>query len=94
LDRSKKTGLAPLIAERGGLRQAALRRYADVIVLHERYGFPLVLDTGARSCLDLRAPRAVSALCRLFGMDDDGVEAAFARVGALMDPARPVRVVE
>jgi ribonuclease P/MRP protein subunit RPP1 len=87
-------GLAPLVAERGGLRQAALRRYADVIVLHERYGFPLVLGSGARSCLGLRAPRAASALCRLFGMDDDSVEAAFACVGALMDPVRPVRMVE
>ncbi len=86
--------LAPLIRERGGLRQAALRRYADVLVLHDRYGFPLVLGSGAHSCLDLRAPRAAAALCRLFGLDADGVEAAFTGVEALMAPAGPVRVVE
>jgi ribonuclease P/MRP protein subunit RPP1 len=86
--------LAPLVRERGGLRQAALRRYADVLVLHERYEFPLVLGSGARSCLDLRAPRATSALCRSFGLDEDGVEAAFTGVDALMAPTLPVRVVD
>jgi ribonuclease P/MRP protein subunit RPP1 len=86
--------LAPLVRERGGIRQAALRRYADVLVLQARYGFPLVLGSGARSCLDLRAPRAASALCRLFDLDADDVEAAFAGVDALMTPAGPVRVVE
>jgi len=86
--------LAPLVRERGGLRQAALRRYADVLVLQARYGFPLVLGSGARSCLDLRAPRAAHALCRLFGLDADGVEAALTGVEALMSPALPVRVVE
>ncbi len=52
-----------------------------------RYGFPLVLGSGARSCLDLRAPRAADALCRLFGLDADGVEAALTGVEALMAPA-------
>ena len=86
--------LAPLVRDRGGLRQAALRRYADVLVLHNRYEFPLVLGSGARSCLDLRSPRAARALCRLFDLDADGVEAALTGVGALMAPAGPVRVVE
>jgi ribonuclease P/MRP protein subunit RPP1 len=86
--------LAPLVRERGGPRQAVLRRYADVLVLHHRYGFPLVIGSGARTCLDLRAPRAASALCRLFGLDADSVEAAFTEVESLMAPAMPVRVVE
>ena len=86
--------LAPLVRERAGLRQAALRRYADLLVLHARYDFPLVLGSGARSCLDLRAPRAASALCRLFGLDADGVEEAFAGVDALMAPTGPVWGVE
>lgn len=86
--------LSPLVRERGGLRQAALRRYADVLVLHNRYGFPLVLGSGARSCLDLRAPRAAAALCELFGLDAEGVESAVTAVAPLMAPARPVRVVE
>ncbi len=85
--------LAPLVHEEGGLRQAALRRYADVLVLQARYGFPLVLGSGARSCLDLRAPRAVGALCGLFGMDGDAVEAAFSGIDALMAPPGPVREV-
>jgi ribonuclease P/MRP protein subunit RPP1 len=86
--------LAPLVADRGPIRQSALRRYADLLVLHDRYGFPLVLGSGARSCLALRAPRAAAALCRLFGLDEDGVEAAFSAVEALMSPPSSVRVVE
>lgn len=86
--------LAPIIREQGAARQSVLRRYSDVLVLHHRFGFPLVLGSGARSCLDLRAPRAAAALCGLFGLDDDGVDAAFSGIESLMTPKVPVRVVE
>ena len=85
--------LDPLVRERGSVRQSTLRRYADLLVLHDRYAFPLVLGSGARSCLGLRAPRAASALCGLFGLDPGQVEAAFSGVEALMAPRAPVRVV-
>ncbi|HOT93622.1 MAG TPA: RNase P subunit p30 family protein [Methanoregulaceae archaeon] len=85
--------LAPLVQERGPARQSALRRYADVLVLHHRYGFPLVLGSGAQSCLELRAPRAFAALCALFGLDQDGVDAALSGVEGLLAPRSPVRVV-
>ncbi|HOV68669.1 MAG TPA: RNase P subunit p30 family protein, partial [Methanoregulaceae archaeon] len=85
--------LAPLVRERGTARQSALRRYADVLVLHHRYGFPLVLGSGAQSCLELRAPRAFAALCALFGLDQDGVDAALSGVEGLLAPRSPVRVV-
>ncbi|MGD9937441.1 MAG: RNase P subunit p30 family protein [Methanoregulaceae archaeon] len=86
--------LAPLIQERGSTRQSVLRRYADVLVLHNRYGFPLVLGSGARSCLELRAPRAAAALGGLFGLDHDGVDAALSGVDRLLAPKTPVQVVE
>ncbi len=85
--------LEPLVQGRGSARQSTLRRYADLLVLHERYEFPFVLGSGAHSCLGLRAPRAASALCGLFGLDHDAVEAAFSGVEALMAPTSPVRVV-
>ena len=85
--------LDPLVRERGSARQSALRRYADLLVLHQRYEFPLVLGSGARSCLDLRAPRAAAALCGLFGLDRDEVEAALSGVESLMAPNSPVREV-
>lgn len=85
--------LDPLVRERGSARQSALRRYADLLVLHERYEFSLVLGSGARSCLDLRAPRAAAALCGLFGLDRDEVEAALSGVESLMAPNSPVREV-
>lgn len=85
--------LAPLVRERGAARQSVLRRYADVLVLQHRYGFPLVIGSGAGSCLDLRAPRSVAALCGLFGLDHDGVDAALSGVESLMRPKAPVQVI-
>ena len=86
--------LEPLVRERGGRRQVAISRYADVVELHARYGFPLVLGSGASSCLDLRAPRAVRALCQLFGLDAESVERALGAVEGLLAPGGPVREVE
>jgi len=86
--------LSVLIAARGIARQRAIQRYRDVMVLEERFEFPLTLSTYARSVLDLRAVREITGLCSLLGMDLPDVERAFGGVGTVTTPPVPsVRVV-
>ena len=86
--------LSVLIATRGVPRQRAIQRYRDVLVLEERFEFPLTLSTYARSVLDLRAVREITGLCSLLGMDLPDVERAFGGVGTVTTPPVPsVRVV-
>jgi ribonuclease P/MRP protein subunit RPP1 len=86
--------LSVLIAARGISRQRAIQRYRDVMVLEERFEFPLTLSTYARSVLDLRAVREITGLCSLLGMDLPDVERAFGGVGTVTEPSVPsVRVV-
>jgi ribonuclease P/MRP protein subunit RPP1 len=86
--------LSVLIAGRGIARQRAIQRYRDVLVLENRFGFPLTLSTYARSVLDMRAVREISGLCSLLGMDLPDVERALAGVAAVTTPPEPsVKVV-
>ncbi|PKG32247.1 RNase P subunit p30 family protein, partial [Methanoregula sp.] len=86
--------LSCLISARGIARQKAIQRYRDVMVLEQRFEFPLTLSTYARSVLDLRAVREVSGLCTLLGMDLPDVEKALAGVGTVTAPPEmAVRVV-
>lgn len=86
--------LSCLISARGIVRQKAIQRYRDVMVLEQRFEFPLTLSTYARSVLDLRAVREVSGLCTLVGMDLPDVEKALAGVGTVTTPPEPaVKVV-
>ncbi len=41
--------LSPLISGRGITRQRAIHRYRDIMVLEQRFGFPLVISSHARS---------------------------------------------
>jgi ribonuclease P/MRP protein subunit RPP1 len=86
--------LSTLITLRGIARQKAIARYRDILVLEERFEFPLTVSTGAGSVLDLRAVREISGLCSLLDMDITLVEKALAGVGAVTTPLTPpVRVV-
>jgi len=72
--------LSPLIFGRGHLRQKAIHRYLDLLVLHRRFEFPLTISSSARSVLGMRAVRDAAGLCSLFGMDETDVQAALAGV--------------
>ena len=86
--------LSCLIVGRGVARQRAVQRYRDVLVLEQRFEFPLTLSTYARSVLDLRAVREISGLCTMIGMDLPDVEKALAGVGTVSaQPASSVKVV-
>ena len=86
--------LSPLISGRGVIRQRAIHRYRDILVLERRFEFPITLSSHARSVLEMRAVREISGLCSLLGMDSPDVEKAFAGVDTITTPPDPaVRVL-
>jgi len=86
--------IAPIIQLRGAKRQMALQRYADVLLLQRRYGFPLTISSDAHSILEQRSVREIRGLCALFGMTGSEVSEALSSVGRIIEPKAPVRVVE
>lgn len=86
--------LSQIVTLRGRDRQRVLARYADVLFLHRRYGFPLCIGSNARSLLGQRSVREAAALCSLFGMDDGEADAALSSVDGLLDRPETVRVIE
>ncbi|MCK9298018.1 MAG: ribonuclease P [Methanoculleus sp.] len=86
--------MAPIVHLRGTKRQRALQRYADILSLQRRYGFPLTISSDARSILRQRSVRDIRGLCALFGMTGAEVTEALSSIGRITEPHRPVRVVE
>jgi len=78
--------LSPFLSGRGFTRQRAIQRYRDILVLEQRYGFPLTLSSHARSILDMRAVREIAGLCSLIGMETPDVEMAFFGVDIITSP--------
>ena len=78
--------LSPIISQRGHAREKVIHRYLDILVLHNRFEFPLTISSGARSVLDMRPVREVSGLCSLLGMDMRDAEDALAGVGKILAP--------
>jgi ribonuclease P/MRP protein subunit RPP1 len=86
--------LSPLISGRGILRQRAIHRYRDILVLERRFEFPITLSSHARSILEMRAVREIAGLCSLIGMDTPDVEKAFTGVDAVTTLPNPaVRLI-
>ncbi len=86
--------LSPLISGRGITRQRAIHRYRDVMVLEQRFGFPIVLSTHARSVLEMRSVREIAGLCSLIGMDMSDVEKSFSGIDTVTTPPdMAVRVI-
>jgi ribonuclease P/MRP protein subunit RPP1 len=86
--------ISPLVRGRNYVRQKTLHRYADLVRLQSRFEFPLVISSGARSILEMKSPRDMVALCRLFGLDEEGVGQALMGISRLLHPEKPVEVVE
>jgi len=83
-----------LIAARGIARQRAIHRYLDILVLEQRFEFPLTLSSHARSILDMRSVREITGLCSLLGMDTDDAARTLGGIGLLeTPPPAPVRVI-
>jgi ribonuclease P/MRP protein subunit RPP1 len=86
--------LSPLISGRGITRQRAMHRYRDLLVLEQRFEFPLVISSHARSILEMRAVREIAGLCSLIGMDTHVIEKSFCGVDTVTSPPdTAVRVI-
>ena len=86
--------LSVLIAGRGRLRQKAIHRFRDLVVLQHRFEFPFTISSSARSVLGLRTVREVSGLCSVIGMDISDIELALAGVSRITGPdAVAVKVI-
>jgi ribonuclease P/MRP protein subunit RPP1 len=79
--------LSSLIAGRSVSRQRAIHRYMDIMVLEQRFEFPVTLSTHARSLMDMRHVRDIAGLGSLIGMDVPDVERALAGVGTVLTPS-------
>ncbi|MDO9325077.1 MAG: RNase P subunit p30 family protein [Methanoregula sp.] len=80
--------LSPIIHGRSVARQRAIHRYMDILVLEQRFEFPITLSTHARSFLEMRNVRDVAGICSLIGMDVPDVERALAGVGTVLTPPK------
>jgi ribonuclease P/MRP protein subunit RPP1 len=82
--------LQPLVHLRGWPRQRVLQSHARLLRLQRKYGFPSTLATNARSILDVRSPREMAALARLFGMEEEESLQALATPAELAGRRREV----
>ncbi|CAJ37250.1 ribonuclease P protein component 3 [Methanocella arvoryzae] len=62
--------LFPIIHNRGGTRVRTLSSYRANFALVRKYGAPYVITSGAMSHYDLRDPRCMIAIARLFGLNE------------------------
>jgi ribonuclease P/MRP protein subunit RPP1 len=86
--------LSVIVSGRGSTRQRAMHRFLDVLILEQRFEFPLTLSSFAHSVLDMRAVREITGLCSIIGMDIPDVEKAFSGVDFIMSsPDRSVTVI-
>lgn len=75
-------------------RRNALSRYADVLKFSRKFRFPVVIASGASSCLGQRTVQECVALCSLFGMERAEVYQALCACDAVLFPREMVEVVE
>ena len=68
--------LRDIICSRRVERVNALRRIKTKIMLKRKYGFDLIVVSGAKSRYELRSPRQVYELLKLLGLNDDEIEDA------------------
>lgn len=86
--------LSFLLSGRGIARQRAMHRFRDVLILEQRFEFPLTISSYAHSIMDMRAVREITGLCSLMGMDIPDVEKAFFGVDIITASLNPaVKVI-
>lgn len=74
----------PLWELKGVSRQRVIRVYEELLLLQNRYEFPLTVSTGALTPYDMRSVRAVKVLLAEIGMDMDLINRSFSSVPSLL----------
>jgi len=83
----------PLWELRGVPRQRVIRVYEELLLLQNRYEFPLTISSGAQTLFDLRSSRAVNALLTEIGMDNDLINRSFASLPGLLEKRSSVQEI-
>lgn len=52
-------------------RHRILSQFKDILKLHRKFNFPLIITSGAHSIYDLHTPRDIIALTNSFGMNEE-----------------------
>ena len=83
--------ITPLIELRGVARERAIRLYEEILLLQNRYEFPLIISSGARQPSDMRSPRAIESLLTGIGMEKDLIHSAFSIIPELVQKRKYIR---
>ncbi|HWQ64354.1 MAG TPA: RNase P subunit p30 family protein [Methanospirillum sp.] len=83
----------PLWELRGVSRERVIRVYEELLLLQNRYEFPLTISTGALTPYDMRSVRAVKMLLAEIGMDMDLICRSFSSVPSLLVKNRSVQEI-
>ncbi|MBI5681297.1 MAG: ribonuclease P [Methanobacterium sp.] len=63
-----------LIKTRSSIRTKILSQFRDILKLHHKFGFPIIITSNAQSIYDLRTPKDIIALAYHFGMTSKEAE--------------------
>jgi len=55
-------------------RARILSHFREIIKLHKKFKFPLVITTGSSSIFDIRSPRDISAIFKSIGLNEDEIK--------------------
>lgn len=66
--------IASLIKTRFSLRARLLSQFRQIIKMHRKFGFPIIISSNAYSIYDLRTPHDIIALACCFGMTVEEAE--------------------
>jgi ribonuclease P/MRP protein subunit RPP1 len=58
-------------------RAKILSHFREIIKLHKKFKFPLIITTGASSIFDIRSPRDISAIFKSIGLNEDEITSCF-----------------
>jgi len=83
----------PLWELRGVPRERVIRTYEELLLLQNRYEFPLTISSGALTLFDIRNSRTVTALLTEIGMNKDLISRSFASVPGLLETHKPVQEI-
>jgi ribonuclease P/MRP protein subunit RPP1 len=78
--------ISPLLQTRGIGRQRVIQRYRDILLLRDRFRFPITISSHARSVLEMRSVREIAGLCSIIGISPEEAGEAFAGVGKVAFP--------
>ncbi|HJJ56523.1 MAG TPA: hypothetical protein O0X14_03395 [Methanocorpusculum sp.] len=73
-------------------RRNALLKYAEILNLHRKYKFPVVISSGANNIFGIKNYIEIVALCSLFGMNRQEVHTSLTNFDSIINPKCPVRL--